>query len=31
MQQLKLGGPSELHSEKGLESTTFHNANTKKW
>ena len=29
-QRLKLGGSSQLHGEKGLESTTFHNANTKK-
>ena len=29
-QRLMLGGSSQLHGEKGLESTTFHNANTKK-
>ena len=30
MQRLKLGGSSQLHGEKGLESTTFHNASAKK-
>jgi len=29
-QRLKLGGSSKLRGEKGLESTTLHNANTKK-
>jgi len=30
MQRLKLGGSSQIHGEKGMEGTTFHNANTKK-
>jgi len=25
-----LGGSSQLHGEKGVEGTTFHNANTEK-
>ena len=29
-QRLKLGGSSQLHGEKGLEGTIFHNANTLK-
>ena len=29
-QRLKLGGSNQLHGEKGLESTTIHNANTQK-
>jgi len=29
-QQLMLGGWSQLHGEKGLEGTTFHNAHTQK-
>jgi len=29
-QRLKLGGSSQINGEKGLESTTFHNANIKK-
>jgi hypothetical protein len=29
-QRLKLGGSCKLHGEKGLESTTFHNAYTQK-
>jgi len=29
-QRLNLGESSQLHGEKGLESTTFHNVNTKK-
>ena len=29
-QWLKLGGSSQLHGEKGVEGTTFHNANTQK-
>ena len=30
MQQLNLGGSSQLYGEKGLEGTIFHNANTQK-
>ena len=30
MQQLKLGKSSQLRGEKGLDGTTFHNANTPK-
>ena len=29
-QRLDLGGSSQLHGEKGMEGTTFHNANTQK-
>ena len=29
-QRLDLGGSSQIHGEKGLENTTFHNAYTKK-